>query len=458
MFVFGEIKEKINKLEKSNLIREDDKILIAFSGGPDSVFLYRTLSFFKESFSLKLSILYVNHNLRYDVNSDLEFVKKFSSENNVDLYIKSIDVTKYALENKKSIELAARELRYKVLEETLNEIKYDKIATGHNLDDNVETFIFRLLRGTSIKGLKGIPKKRGNIIRPILSFEKKEILDCLKLNGEKYLTDYTNKENGYTRNYIRNEVFPKFYKINPEFQSKINELISEINKKEDEKESKNMIVKYLQENNIEINRRKIDQLYKNIFNTNGIINPKGSKEFNLGKNKFLRKEYGNIKIIDKYEKPENTAEYGNTKIIKINQSIEWYNYEVHLYNSLKEFTKKFSKTGNTDYVFLKFKNSGHENIEKLVIRSRKSGDMVLLNNLGHKKVKKILIDQKISKWKREEIPIIEYIQETESFEMKEIIAVGDIKFSQKVKKIREEEINKLEIQEKILIIGRKNGR
>ncbi|MDO5089860.1 MAG: ATP-binding protein, partial [Leptotrichiaceae bacterium] len=100
MFVFGKLKEKINKLEKSGLIEKNNKILIAFSGGPDSVFLYKVLSFFKDSFSLELALLYVNHNLRHDIENDLEFVKKFSLKNNTDLYIKSVDVLGYASKNK----------------------------------------------------------------------------------------------------------------------------------------------------------------------------------------------------------------------------------------------------------------------------------------------------------------------------------------------------------------------
>ena len=88
------------------------------------------------------------------------------------------------------------------------------------MDDNVETFIFRLLRGTSLNGLKGIPKIRENIIRPILEFEKKEILYFLKQNNLKYIIDYTNNENDFTRNFIRNKIFPNFEKVNPNFKQK----------------------------------------------------------------------------------------------------------------------------------------------------------------------------------------------------------------------------------------------
>jgi len=109
MFDTGKMKKKVEELKKSGLIRKNEKILIAFSGGPDSVFLYNLLNFLKKEYSLEISLMYINHNLREDVGNDLKFVREFSEENNVPLYIESVNVKEYATENKKSIELAARE-------------------------------------------------------------------------------------------------------------------------------------------------------------------------------------------------------------------------------------------------------------------------------------------------------------------------------------------------------------
>ena len=310
-----------------------------------------------------------------------------------------------------------------------------------------------MLRGTSIKGLKGIPEKRENIIRPILSFEKKEILDCLKANNEEYIKDYTNEQSDYTRNYIRNEIFPMFLKINPNFRRKINELILEIKNKKNGENKKNNFVKYLEKNNIEVNRRKIDQIYSNIFDEEGNIDKKGTREFDLGKNRFLRKEYGNIEIVEKTEISENQDNY--IKILKINQSIEWYNYQVYLYDKSEINNRLFFKKNGVQYTFLEFSDIDHKEI---IIRKRKEGDTILLNNLGHKKVKKILIDEKIPKHERDEIPVIECKKTVGNSEMIEILAVGDIKISEHLKKVKEEEINTIEKGKMILIIGRKNGR
>ena len=262
------ILKKMKEILENKLILEKERILIAFSGGPDSVFLYHFLNILKKKFSLEISIVYINHNLRYDVENDLKFVKEFAIENDVDYYIESVDVKKCAKENRKSLELAARELRYEAIERVRKKINYNKIATGHNLDDNVETFVFRLLRGTSLTGLKGIPKIRENIIRPILEFEKKEILYFLKQNNLKYIIDYTNNENDFTRNFIRNKIFPDFQKINPNFKQKIYTLITEINERENEKleisevietkkkvennlKEKEQLAQFLKQNNVE---------------------------------------------------------------------------------------------------------------------------------------------------------------------------------------------------------------
>jgi len=458
MFDTGKMKKKVEELKKSGLIKKNEKILIAFSGGPDSVFLYNLLFFLKEYYSIEISLIYVNHNLREDVKNDLNFVEEFSKENNVPLYIESVDVRKYAAENKKSIELAARELRYEAIEKVLQNLNYDKIATGHNLDDNIETFIFRLLRGTSLKGLKGIPSERKNIIRPILQFEKKEILNYLQENKKSYIIDYTNSENDYTRNYIRNEIFPMFVNINPTFRNKVNGLIQEINNKEslktyisEEKNTKEKFVQYLEKYDVELSRKKIDQIYETLYNENGDINMNGSKEFYLGNGKILRKKYDKLEVIveEKREVDEERVE------IKQNIPIKWYDYNIILTDNILN-TKSMEDFKEGNVTFLKFTEKCEDENYKLFVRKRIEGDTILLNNLGHRKLKKILIDQKIPKWERDRIPVFEMEYKKNNRNISRIIGIGDIKFSKYIKK--EEVKNKSENNERLLIIGRKNGR
>ena len=451
MFNTGKMKKKAEELKKSGLIKKNEKILIAFSGGPDSVFLYNLLNFLKEEYFLEISLTYINHNLREDVKDDLKFVKNFSEENEVPLYIESVNVRKYATENKKSIELSARELRYEAIEKVLQNINYDKIATGHNLDDNIETFIFRLLRGTSLKGLKGIPEERENIIRPILQFEKKEILNCLQENKKNYIIDYTNNENDYTRNYIRNEIFPMFVNINPNFRNKINELIHEMNDRENSNDNilKEKFVQYLEKYDVELSRKKIDRIYETLYNKKGELNTEGSKEFYLGNGKILRKKYDKLEVI-----VEKKKEVDEEKVmLKLNIPVKWYDYEIILTDNITGI-EKIGKTEEGNITLLRFAEEFDEH--KIFVRKKLEGDTILLNNLGHRKIKKILIDEKIPKWERDKIPLLEMEYRKNNTIISQILSVGDIKFSKYLKKegVKDKSDNK----KMLLIIGRKNGR
>ena len=451
MFNTGKMKKKAEELKKSGLIKKNEKILIAFSGGPDSVFLYNLLNFLKEEYLLEISLVYINHNLRKDVEDDLKFVKNFSEENEVPLYIESVNVRKYATDNKKSIELSARELRYEAIEKVLQNINYDKIATGHNLDDNIETFIFRLLRGTSLKGLKGIPEKRENIIRPILQFEKKEILNCLQENKKNYIIDYTNNENDYKRNYIRNEIFPMFVNINPNFRNKINELIHEMNDRENSNDNilKEKFVQYLEKYDVELSRKKIDRIYETLYNKKGELNTEGSKEFYLGNGKILRKKYDKLEVI-----VEKKKEVDEEKVmLKLNIPVKWYDYEIILTDNITGI-EKVGKTEEKNITLLRFTEEFDEH--KIFVRKKLEGDTILLNNLGHRKIKKILIDEKIPKWERDKIPLLEMEYRKNNKIISQILSVGDIKFSKYLKK--EEVKNKSDNNKMLLIIGRKNGR
>lgn len=458
MLDFKRFSKQLKNLKREEIIKKNDKILIAFSGGPDSVFLFYLLNYLKSEYNLELALMYVNHNLRSDVDNDLNFVKDFSKKNGVKLYIESVDVNSHSKKMKKSIELAARELRYEALEKVFQKEGFTKIATGHNLDDNVETFIFRLLRGTSIRGLKGIPRVRENIIRPILQFEKKIIVNFLEELNQKFIIDYTNNEIDYTRNFIRNEVFPKFIQINPRFKDKINNLILEINDRDKNVKvqnvevsiSKDKFVRYLENEGVkEISREKINKIYEIIFNKNGLIDSKGSKEFYLGNGKILQKKYGQLKVVEKEEKKDYNIEV----IIKKNQSVEWYNYEIILYENFEIFEKEFLKKNNQEYNYYEIESDLE--IGKLVVRSRKAGDTILGKNSEHQKIKKILIDEKIPKWERDKIPIIENINDVEDGDKREILLVSNIKSSKFLKKV---EFNMLGKEKRILIIGRKDGR
>lgn len=199
-------------IARHHLLEAGDKVLVALSGGADSVALLVAL--------LKLNYcceaIHCNFHLRGDEsNRDELFVKELCSRRDVQLHTVHFNTTEYAAERKISIEMAARELRYAVFEEYRCKIGAKAVAVAHHSDDNAETLLLNLIRGTGIKGLRGIQPRNGNIIRPLLSVCRNDIIEYLKWRGESYVTDSTNLTIDYTRNKIRLELIPKMSEINP---------------------------------------------------------------------------------------------------------------------------------------------------------------------------------------------------------------------------------------------------
>ena len=189
--------KNIKEIVKKAILRlcnNPKSICVALSGGADSVCLLHILNSLSDSLGFKLSAIHVNHNIRGDeAKRDADFCVELC-------------------EKGESIELAARRLRYKVFEE----IDAQYIATAHNADDSLETFLINFCRGTGLKGLTGIPDIRGKFIRLLNECSKSDILNYIKNNNLEYVTDSTNLSNDYTRNKIRNNVIPLLKEISPE--------------------------------------------------------------------------------------------------------------------------------------------------------------------------------------------------------------------------------------------------
>jgi tRNA(Ile)-lysidine synthase len=210
--------QKVLRFVKENeLLLPGEKILIALSGGPDSVFLLHFLNKFKKKYKIEIGAVHVNHLLRgSDSQRDAIFCKTICEELSIPFYFCRKNIKTYSKKNKLSLEVAGRKVRYEFFDKISQTYGYSKIATAHNADDNVETVLINLIKGTGIKGIAGIPVKRKNIIRPILSLTKKEILDYLEENRFEYRIDESNLSNEFERNFLRNEVIPLIHKnINP---------------------------------------------------------------------------------------------------------------------------------------------------------------------------------------------------------------------------------------------------
>lgn len=224
MIMLTEFKKYI---ERYNLIDKDYKILLALSGGVDSMVLARLLIMSQRDYKStsqrvetqsqsqsNLAFAHCNFHLRgEDSNRDERFVTDFARENNIPIYIKHFDTEAYAKENSLSIEMAARELRYNWFKELKEIHNFDKVALAHHGDDQIETFFINMLRGSGIKGLKGMQPQNDFYIRPMLFSNRNQIMTFAKENDIQWVEDYTNQETVYLRNKIRHQIIPLFDEI-----------------------------------------------------------------------------------------------------------------------------------------------------------------------------------------------------------------------------------------------------
>lgn len=211
--------QKISQyIHQYNLFSSEDKILVALSGGADSVALLRLLL----TLGYTCEAAHCNFHLRgEESNRDESFVRQLCKDLQIPLHVIHFDTEKEAEERHISIEMAARELRYAWFENIRNECGANVIAVAHHQDDSVETLLLNLIRGTGINGLRGIQPQNGNIVRPLLCLDRKEIIDYLQNIKQDYVTDSTNLQDEYTRNKIRLNLLPMMQEINPSVKESI---------------------------------------------------------------------------------------------------------------------------------------------------------------------------------------------------------------------------------------------
>ena len=413
MELFREIL-KVNK--KYNLIEVNDIIVVGFSGGPDSVFLVEMLKRLQNFINFNIYLVHINHLLRgEDADSDEKFSFEYAKKNNLEIFIKRIPVKEIAKKVGKTLEEVGREERYNFFSEIYEKVGANKIATAHNKDDQIETFLFRLIRGTSLQGLEGIKIKNNNIIRPISEIYKKDILEYLNKNEIQCKIDKTNFENEFTRNSIRLDLIPFIEKrYNIKFKDKLFSLIEEIrenNKKNfldldeyvDEEnrltlekiktlslfERKNLLVHFLNKKNIKINRNKIDEI-------NSLIKSDGTKKIDLDLNFRIVKDYHHLYIEKKEE--ETISCLNEILQLKIPSETYFNKYKIKI-----EFVENKEKTKYKNQYLLYAMNN-----DIIEIRYRKEGDRIFLDENHSKKLKEVLINQKVPRDVRDRIPIFLY--------------------------------------------------
>ena len=408
-------REILNINKKYNLIENNDIIIVGFSGGPDSVFLVEMLKKLKNFINFKIYLVHINHLLRgKDADSDENFSFEYAKKNNLEIFTKRIPVKEIAKEVGKTVEEVGREERYKFFSEIYRKVSANKIATAHNKDDQIETFLFRLIRGTSLQGLEGIKIKNNNIIRPISEIYKKDILEYLNKNEIQYKIDKTNFENEFTRNSIRLDLIPFIEeRYNIKFKDKIFSLIEEIRENNQNNslnlndftdtenriilekmkilsnfDKKNLLTLFLNQKNIEVNRNKIDEI-------NSLIKSNGTKKIDLDKTYRVVKDYTHLYI---EEKKQDYTINNSTIQLKIPSEQVFNNFKISVEIAKNLYIPKEKNQYLLDTLY-------NDIIE---VRYRKEGDRIFLDENHSKKIKEIFIEQKIPKDIRDRIPIFLY--------------------------------------------------
>lgn len=282
------LEEKVLKtIQRYNMLEDGDKVVIGVSGGPDSMTLLNILNDLKEKLNINLYVAHINHMIREEADEETEYVKEFCAKINVEFFFKKVKVEEIAKGQKIGTEEAGRNIRYEFFEEVAKKVGANRIATAHNSNDNAETVLMNIIRGTSVSGLKGIEKVRdGRLIRPIIECSRDEIEEYCKEKRLNPKYDKSNSENIYTRNKIRNMLIPF---IKQEFNSNIIEGInrlSQIATEEEqfintivEKEYKRLLInanncidKSISENHVNREIGKKSNLLKNTKKADNILN------------------------------------------------------------------------------------------------------------------------------------------------------------------------------------------
>ena len=435
------------------MIKPEDRILIAVSGGPDSICLMYILKELASIHKISIAVAHLNHCLRGDeANKDAEFVLQQARNLKLPIYTDKVDVRQIAEQQKLSIEEAGRKARYNFLEEIAEKENFNTIATGHNRDDLSETILMRLLRGCGTIGLLGIPPLRKcgqqRIIRPLIETGRREIVDYLDSNQIQYRIDTSNMDSKFLRNRIRNELLPLLEK---EFNPKTREVLISLSKILDtesafleqsilpiyakvvEVKNKHMVLNIpgfrnlhqalqrsvLRRIILDVKGNLLGITYRHIEDLSDLVyfKPSGRK-INLPEGITAIKEYENLLFVKgKYIKPtvtEGTVKIPGATIFEMPRmevTTEILTSETIEISKLAKHAGKLSRTWNEPGMngiseFEEFFDADRIG-KKLIFRSRHEGDRFTPIGLtGSKKVKDIMIDEKISPRFRETIPLL----------------------------------------------------
>ena len=215
----------LDTIKEKNLINKGDVIVVGVSGGPDSITLLVCLNKYKDYLGIRIICAHINHLIRKDSTEDEQFVENICKNVGVKCYVKRAEVEKIAKKQKKGTEEIGRQIRYDFFDEVAKKENANKIAIAHNMNDNAETMLLNIIRGSGLIGLEGIQAKEyGKYIRPLINCTREEIEEYCAKNNLQPRIDSTNKENIYRRNIIRNKLLPQLQELNPNIVESLSNL------------------------------------------------------------------------------------------------------------------------------------------------------------------------------------------------------------------------------------------
>lgn len=421
-----------NSIEEHHMLEYGERVLVCVSGGADSMCLLNVLMLIQDVYNIELMVIHVNHNLRGDdAKEDERYVKEFCNKAGIECIIKQADVLKTAKKKGWSIEEAGRNIRYQLFEETADNYKCSKIAVAHHMEDMAETVLFYMFRGTGLKGMCGIPPKRGRIIRPLILISKEEIENFLTDNNIKWRLDKSNLSDAYTRNKIRNKILAYAKKeINPHASSHIAELSFQMRELYeyifDETEKAYNIVVKQKDNKLIVcvprfleyplalrkeilimvmekcSNGKKDLSVRHIEDIHSLFYGYSGRQINLPKGIIARKEYDNI-IFIKENSMLNMEEYDyiDDLVIPGKYELPWLNKHLKLDIKVYNYSDIIPKNNYTKWF-------DYDKIDNAVnLRSRNESDFLQIHkDGGRKSLKSLFIDLKIPKAERDRILIL----------------------------------------------------
>ncbi|SMO55080.1 tRNA(Ile)-lysidine synthase [Balnearium lithotrophicum] len=403
------LRDKVLKtIDKFSLIHKGSKVLVALSGGPDSVTLLHLLNQLKDRLSVEVAAVHVNHMLRGEESErDEQFVRELCRSWKVPLFVERVNVP--GISKGKNVEAVARRERYRKFKEVLESWKGDLVALGHTASDLTETVLLNLTRGTGLKGLRGFLPKRDVFIRPLFEVKREEVENYIRENKIPFVVDSSNLETKYERNLLRIEIVPILKKINPSLEDAIlreTEILREI---EDfvSSEVKNLVSAYLKKEKFCIPISTVKQIHPFLFSEvlREAYRRISTKELSFEKVQLVRK------ILEK----EGYREIFPHRGFKIYKEQEFFCIEKE--GKFEKFSFKVDNLPTTVetplYRLSFYKNRGIpiltvREFEKngLIVRSRLPGDRLMFKDFS-KKLKKFLIEKRVPFSIRDKIPIVE---------------------------------------------------